>query len=707
MDEVDILLTSIIILTYNNLEYTKQCLESIRKYTDRDTYELIIIDNNSVDDTKEWLLKQDDIRVIINKENLGFPRGCNQGIGIAKGENILLLNNDVIVTENWLSNMVNSLYSEDRIGAVGPVTNSAAYYTAIPVEYSNLNEMHNFAQRFNKSDSEKWEERLKLIGYCMLIKREVVDKIGLLDERFTPGNFEDDDYSVRIRQAGYKLLLCKDTFIHHYGSVSWKENISGYGELLSENEKKFMGKWGTNSSSYIIHHDLISKLPFHEEAEFKILHIGCKSGGTLLKIKDKFKHASLYGMETNKYEVSEVERIANIIKEDEPLSRAYSREYFDAILITDFKQYVPSNLLKEVKRCLKKNGILLAKMRNVSSYSNISKLILAENPYNFHEVYFSRSDIRELFDKEYYYQFENEQEELNNERLDFIQTLMQMGSKEIADFAVQNFLVKASFKDEEIKQFVIDIYENKDIETNLEKLLCYDDDVIIGVINEMNNPEEVLNVLAISIYSYQQFERVLPYLEAAFKLDSKSSDTIYNIAFILHSFGENNSAAEFLELLENMDNEALTLYKQITEKIRFNQQELIMLLRRIEYEIDLEQSIQTLIKVLLDPNITTNEIIMIIENNIIQKVKVLNIIGITCYEQGFYEDILVYLNKSYDIDKNNDQTLYNLGFFLHKLGENKSALNYLVKIQHIDKEIELLISEVQKILQVNIIGDYS
>lgn len=701
MDEVDILLTSIIILTYNNLDYTKQCIESIRTYTDRNTYELIIIDNNSVDDTKDWLLKQDDIRVILNKENLGFPRGCNQGIELAKGDNILLLNNDVIVTENWLSNLVNSLYSDKRIGAVGPVTNSAAYYTAIPVEYSNLNEMHNFAQDFNKSNFEKWEERLKLIGYCMLIKREVVDKIGLLDERFTPGNFEDDDYSVRIRQAGYKLLLCKDTFIHHYGSVSWKENVSGYGELLSENEKKFMEKWGTNSSSYIIHHDLISKLPFHKETEFNILHIGCKSGGTLLKIKDIYKHASLYGMETNKYEVSEVERIANIAKEDETLSRVYPREYFDVILITDFKQYVPSNLLKEVKKCLKKNGILLAKMRNVSSYANISKLILAENPYNFHEVYFSRSDIRELFDKEYHYQIENKQEELNKETLNFIQTLIQMGSKEVADFAVQNFLVKASIKDEEIKQFVKHIYENKDIETNLEKLLCYDDDVIIGVINEMNNPVEVLNVLAISIYSYQQFERVLPYLEAAFKLDSKSSDTIYNIAFILHSFGENDSAVKYLDQLEHMDNEALTLYKQITSTIRFNQQELIMLFRRIEFEIDFEQSIQTLNKVLLETSITANEIIKIIEINIIQKVKVLNIIACTCYEQGIYEDILVYLNKSFEYDKNNDQTLYNLGLFLYKLGENKSALNYINKIQHIDGETELLMNEIQKNLQVN------
>lgn len=697
--------TSIIILTYNKLEFTKQCIESIREYTLADTYELIIIDNCSNDGTIKWLKEQSDIKVIFNKENLGFPKGCNQGIEISTGDNILLLNNDVIVTENWLSNLTTALYSQEDVGAVGPITNSAAYYTAISTSYNTLAEMHDFARTINQISQEKWEERLKLIGFCMLIKREAIDKIGFLDERFTPGNFEDDDYSIRLRKNGYKLLLCRDTFIHHYGSVSWRDNVEGYSQLMSDNEKKFMGKWGTNSYSYIIHQDLIAQLPFHKEEKVNILHIGCKSGGTLLQVKNKFRYASLHGMESNENEAKEASLIARIVTETEMTQ--FPSNYFDSIIITDWKNYNSRNLLKEAKRCLKIDGVLLSKMRNASSYANISKLILAENPYQQNEVYFSRNEISKLFAKDFRYQFIDFQEKLTEGTLEFIQTLIQMGSKEVEDFVAQSFIVKANVKNEKLQQYVKNVYLGTEIEVNLARLTSYKNEEIITAAKGMYKSVEVLNALAISFFSNQRFEHVIPFLEAAFHLEPKNIDTIYNISFILHSFGENNSAAEFLELLENMDNEALTLYKQITEKIRFNQQELIMLLRRIEYEIDLEQSIQTLIKVLLDPNITTNEIVMIIENNIIQKVKVLNIIGITCYEQGFYEDILVYLNKSYDIDKNNDQTLYNLGFILHKLGENKSALNYLVKIQHIDKEIELLISEVQKILQVKIIGDYS
>ena len=109
--------TSIIILTYNNLPLTKACLESIYHYTEKDTYEIIVVDNNSSDDTRTWLLEQTSLKLILNTENKGFPKGCNQGIQIANQENdILLLNNDTIVTENWLKNLKKCLDSNPKIG---------------------------------------------------------------------------------------------------------------------------------------------------------------------------------------------------------------------------------------------------------------------------------------------------------------------------------------------------------------------------------------------------------------------------------------------------------------------------------------------------------------------------------------------------------------------------------------------------------------
>lgn len=116
--------TAIIILTFNNFKYTKDCIESIRHYTQKGTYELIVVDNNSADETREWLLGQPDILLKLNDQNEGFPKGCNIGIGMAQPDSdILLLNNDTIVTPNWLENLRTCLYSNDQIGAVGAVSN--------------------------------------------------------------------------------------------------------------------------------------------------------------------------------------------------------------------------------------------------------------------------------------------------------------------------------------------------------------------------------------------------------------------------------------------------------------------------------------------------------------------------------------------------------------------------------------------------------
>ena len=103
--------TSIIILSYNNLNYTKQCIESIRKYTSNENYEIIVIDNNSNEETTNWLKLQYDIKLQLNTTNNGFPGGCNDGIKFANPMNdILLLNNDIVVTKNWLTNLKIALY---------------------------------------------------------------------------------------------------------------------------------------------------------------------------------------------------------------------------------------------------------------------------------------------------------------------------------------------------------------------------------------------------------------------------------------------------------------------------------------------------------------------------------------------------------------------------------------------------------------------
>ena len=325
--------TSIIIVTFNGLEYTKLCIESIRKFTKRGSYEIIVIDNNSTDGTKEWISNQDDLKIILNEDNLGFTAACNEGISIDVGD-ILLLNNDIIVTPRWLENLNKALYSNSNIGAVGPVSNYVSNNQQVDINYSNIYEMLEFANEFNISNNELWEYRIKLIGYCYLIKKEVVDKVGVLDERFTPGHYEDDDISIRILCSGYNLLVCKDTFVHHFGSASFKKK-DGLGASISTNYYKFIEKWGFEVAfGAPVKWNLIDKIDIKNNEKKNILEVGCGLGGTLLELKNKYKNVDLYGIEEN-FVIGKVSKgVLNVIIDDVRTAKLpYPKGFFDYILL--------------------------------------------------------------------------------------------------------------------------------------------------------------------------------------------------------------------------------------------------------------------------------------------------------------------------------------------------------------------------------------
>lgn len=356
--------TSIVILTYNQLEYTKQCIESIKSFTKKGTYEIIVVDNHSKDGTAEWLKQQEGLRCVFNKENMGFPKGCNQGMKIATGDNIMLLNNDVVVSHNWLDNLIKCLYSDEAIGAVGPVTNSCSNFQAINVPYKDINGMHRFAKLYNISTPSQWEERLRLIAFCLLVKKEVVQQLGLLDERFSPGNYEDDDYCFRMRQAGFRIMLCKDTFIHHFGSVSFGHNNHSVGSVLYQNRAAFLKKWGVDPFWFMDYRkDIIAMIRNESILSPTILQIGCEAGGTLLGIKNARPDANLYGITTNPNAMANTDHFAKIdIGDFEKILLDYPDHFFDHIIFTVLgkdEAFYTEALIK-LKHYLKVNGSFIA-----------------------------------------------------------------------------------------------------------------------------------------------------------------------------------------------------------------------------------------------------------------------------------------------------------------------------------------------------------
>lgn len=241
-------LTSIIVVTWNQWPYTQTCLDSLRFRTD-EPYELIVVDNGSTDGTVEGLRSQSDVRLIENAENRGFPAAVNQGLQIARGENVLLLNNDTILTTGWLRRMLDVLHSDPAIGLVGPTSNRVSGAQQIPVNYAHLADLDGFAWDRRRRLVERGEpivqETDRLIGFCLLFKREVWNAIGGLDERFGIGCFEDDDFCLRARQARFRAVIAKDSFIHHFGSVTFQASGADLGRILRENRRVYDAKWRT------------------------------------------------------------------------------------------------------------------------------------------------------------------------------------------------------------------------------------------------------------------------------------------------------------------------------------------------------------------------------------------------------------------------------------------------------------------------------
>lgn len=234
-------MTSIVILSYNTMNYLQNCIASIRAHTKQGSYELIVVDNASHDGSVEWLRQQTDVLLLCNDENQGFSRGCNQGAAATQGEYILFLNSDTIVTPHWLENLEIAIGSSPCVGAVGPMADACPAAQRVEVAFSGYEDLLIFALRYNQSNVEQWEKHTVLTGFCFLIKRAVWQQVGGFDERFSPAYFEDDDLSLRILLAGYDLLVCKDTFIHHAEKVSMQNEERS--KLLYQNQLVFQQKW--------------------------------------------------------------------------------------------------------------------------------------------------------------------------------------------------------------------------------------------------------------------------------------------------------------------------------------------------------------------------------------------------------------------------------------------------------------------------------
>ena len=238
---------SIVIVSYNNPEIIKGCIKSVLERSFYPNFEIIVVDNASNKKTQnvlDSLEKDKRIRVIRNKQNYGFAKGNNIGLHRAIGEYIILLNNDTLITPGWISRLIYHANKKD-VGLVGPVTNNIGNEAKIDIKYNprNRKDMEDEACKYIYSHWGKTMELKNIAAFCWIMSKATYKKIGDFDEIFGKGLFEDDDYCMRIRKQGLRILVADDAYVHHWGGSSTKWESIEYRKLLEKNRKKFEDKW--------------------------------------------------------------------------------------------------------------------------------------------------------------------------------------------------------------------------------------------------------------------------------------------------------------------------------------------------------------------------------------------------------------------------------------------------------------------------------
>lgn len=452
--------SAIVILSYNLLDYTRKCIESIRETVPAEAREIVVVDNASEDGSVEWLREQPDIILVENNQNMGFPIGCNQGIEAASAEaDIFLLNNDTVLPLNALFWLRMGLYASDKNGAAGSVSNYVANLQQVAQGIQGEEELLRYGEQTNVPMKYPYENKIYLIGFALLIKREVLNQVGLLDERFTPGNSEDEDYGLRVLKAGYHNVLCKNSFILHFGSKSFGKTGKRYSDVLQINRKKLDDKWGISTRYYLYPRlELVQMVDEPVDKAMNILDIGCGCGAMLGRIKGIYPSASVHGIELVPEAADIAKHMGDVICADaESVEFPWQEEYFDYVIMGDVLEHLrePDIVLQKVYKCLKKNGHIIVSMPNMKHYSVMLPLLVSDVfPYSdagildtTHLKMYTNTEIQRLIMRNGYaieqlmYTMVGKPNEQEEKLIEQLTALMQKPDK--SSFLAYQYLVKA------------------------------------------------------------------------------------------------------------------------------------------------------------------------------------------------------------------------------------------------------------------------
>jgi GT2 family glycosyltransferase len=234
---------SVVIPCHNGVELTRACLQTLLAQT-APPDEILIVDNAS-DDATTALADEfgPPVRVLRQPRNLGFAGGVNAGLRAASGDELLVVNNDTQAANNLIAELRRALHHSPTIGAVAPVSNHVKGDAHLMVGEFARDPEQREALAEELQQAPLLQDVDTLAGLCLMVRRGTLAEVGLFDERFGHGNYEDDDFSLRLRLHGYRLAVARRAFLHHEGHATF--HALGI-DLFDEIERRlgqFRDKW--------------------------------------------------------------------------------------------------------------------------------------------------------------------------------------------------------------------------------------------------------------------------------------------------------------------------------------------------------------------------------------------------------------------------------------------------------------------------------
>ena len=436
--------TSIVILSYNTKKNIIGCLDTIWKTVPLDRCQVIVIDNASTDDSVEYLKTLDWITLVEKDKSSGFSDAYNDGIEKAEKDNdIYLLSPDMMISENSLFWLKMGLYENDDIASAGS-------------EVVDKEDTGNFVSEAPKNNIPMelpYSYRTDIIGSSVLLKRTVLDEVGLLDGELDTENRAYIELGLRFLKAGKLNLTCKNS------NVFQPENISdqNYDSSYDKSDESLVTKLGVDIRKYHKYRtDLVEEIKSERNTKLHILEVGCGAGATASLIKSQYPYAEYKGIEKNDKAAMYARAFGDVITGDietVDFEKEFN-EYFDYVLLGDVLQYThdPAGVIRKLSVCLKKSGSMIISVPNIRNWSVIIPL-LNDDRFEYSDdgiinssciKFFTENEMARLISGNGY-SIKNIKTEISEEPSDverrYLESLAELsGQNDINDFLVSEYV---------------------------------------------------------------------------------------------------------------------------------------------------------------------------------------------------------------------------------------------------------------------------